>query len=119
MFYSKLLPFLDPDYRNFKDIYDQMTIGKVAMEKAFNYRMHMLFMSPEGQMSREGIKDALDQREENIKKVEREAAELHARQADTQAAMVNPQVIAAMLANPQVRAAFAAVLNNEAGDVDV
>jgi hypothetical protein len=109
-FYLKLLPHLVNNFRNFKDVYDQMTTGKIALERAFSYRMHLLFMSPEGHMTRDAIKEALDNRENDIKKQAMAAADAQARQADVQAVLQNPQMLAQMLQNPQMQAMIAQMM---------
>jgi hypothetical protein len=116
LFYAKLAQFFVDGYREFKVTYDQWTLAKGAVDKAWIYRMHVLFMTPEGTMSREGIKSALDFREDELKKAAQLAAQHQVRQTDIQNAMNNPQMIAAMLQNPQVQAMFAQMMANNAGN---
>ena len=67
-FYIKLAQFFIEGYLDFKTTFDQWSIAKSAVEKSWLYRSHVLFTSPEGALSREGIKSALDQREEELRK---------------------------------------------------
>ena len=69
-----------------------------------SYRSRVLFTSPEGALSRDGIKSALDQREEELKKEAQRVQEQRVREQDINAAMNNPQMIAARLQNPQIQA---------------
>ena len=77
--------------------------------------MHVLFMTPEGTMAREGIKSALDFRESELIKVAERAAQHQVRNNDIQTAMQNPQMIAAMLQNPQVQAMITQMMGGNAG----
>jgi hypothetical protein len=111
LFYAKLISFFVDGYNDFRITYDQWNCAKTALEKAFIYRMHVLFMTPEGVMTREALKDALDQREKAIGAVEKQALENRTRQNDIAQAIHSPEVIAAMLQNPQVQAMIAQMMN--------
>ena len=113
-FYSKLIQFFVPGYAEFRTKYDQWTTAKVALEKAFAYRMHVLFMTPEGSLTREGIKDALDQRDQVLKAVEKQIAEQRLRQNDVAQALQSQEAVAAMLQNPQTYAMIAQMMNQPA-----
>jgi hypothetical protein len=110
--YTKLVRFFVNGYDEFKGVHDQWTTAKNALEKAWCYRMHVLFMTPEATLTRDGIRDALDQRERAL---DRDNAK-RTRQNDIQQAMNNPEVIAAMLQNPQMRAMFMQIMDNRVED---
>ena len=101
VFHGKLLQFAADGHKDFRCQHEQWSSAKVAIERAFLYRIFVIFMAPDGSMSRESLIDALDRREE-IVLVELEQALAHrARQQEVNNAMMNPQVIAQMLQNPQ------------------
>ena len=103
-FYGKLVHFFADGYKDFRDQHEQWSRARNAIEKAFLYRMFVLFMTPDGTLSRESIKDALDRREIDVAHEMEQAVANQARQQDVNNMMMNPQVIAQMLQNPQVQA---------------
>ena len=117
LFYAKLITFFVDGYNDFRITYDQWNCAKTALEKAFIYRMHVLFMTPEGVMTREAFKDALDQREKAIGAAEKHAMEHRTRQNDIAQAIHSPEVIAAMLQNPQVQAMIAQMMSARDSDM--
>ncbi len=99
------------DYQDLRSTYDQWTNAKTALERAFTYRMHVLFMTPEGALTRDSIKEALDLRVKIIDDEANITTVQQTRQSDIANAMNNPEVIAAMLQNPQVQAMIAHMMS--------
>jgi hypothetical protein len=110
IFYSKLINFFVNGYQEFRSTYDQWTNAKTALERAFTYRMHVLFMTPEGTMLRDSLREVIDQRVKNIEDEAKAMIAHQTRQNDITNAMNNPEVIAAMMQNPQVQAMLAQMM---------
>ena len=75
LFYAKLIQFFVDDYCEFKQVYDQLTTAKLAVDRAFSFRMHVIFTSADGTLTRQGLTEALAHRETAIRKEEKRTAE--------------------------------------------
>lgn len=106
LFYVKLAVLFIGGYRGFCCLFEQGSTSAASSQQEAGYREGTLlphacpFLSPEGTMTRDGIKEALDLRNQTL----RQSAEMHARQNKVHEAIQNPHLIAQMLQKRQTKA---------------
>jgi hypothetical protein len=113
-FYSKLLVYFVPEFRDFKYMVEQLNTAKLSMEKAWTQRIFHLFMGTDGSLVRATLKEALDKRQSDLKKQadQQENQNQLQQQVNQQLNqhLNNPEVINALIQNPLVQQAVIAAL---------